>query len=60
MEPLRDIYDELAPQRGLELRRRNYERLAALESSASARAARLASLIAPQDAGEPPEQRRAA
>jgi hypothetical protein len=42
MDRLRDMYDELPPDRGAQLRRLNAERLAALEARGSARRARLA------------------
>jgi hypothetical protein len=38
----RDLYDDLPPDRGAELRRRNLERLAELEAQTPARRARLA------------------
>jgi hypothetical protein len=42
MERARDIYDQLPPDRGADLRRLNAERLAELEARGAARRARLA------------------
>jgi hypothetical protein len=41
---LRDMYDELPADRGVELRRRNLERLAELEDQGEERRARLLAL----------------
>ncbi len=43
---IRDMYDLLPPSRGVELRRRNLERLAALDADGAERRARLAALLA--------------
>lgn len=40
-EPIRDIYDRMDPNRGVELRRRNQERLAELEATGTERRNRL-------------------
>ncbi len=40
-----DMYDRLPRKRGIELRRKNKERLAELESSSAARRARLLALL---------------
>ena len=43
---IRDMYDLLPPPRGVELRRRNLERLAALDVEAAERRVRLAIVAA--------------
>ncbi len=45
MSPIRDMYDLLAPERGVELRRRNQERLAELEATSAERRARMAQCL---------------
>jgi hypothetical protein len=50
MERARDIYDQLPPDRGADLRRLNAERLAELEARGAARRARIARAAAAQPA----------
>jgi hypothetical protein len=52
---IRDMYDALAPERGVALRRANLERLAELERDGAMRRARMAAA-----ACEPPTEARAA
>jgi hypothetical protein len=53
MEPIRDMYDLLPPDRGAELRRRNKERLAELEARGAERRARLAQIVGDAPAAPP-------
>ncbi len=53
MEPIRDMYDLLPPDRGAELRRRNKERLAELEARGAERRARLAQVVGDAPAARP-------
>ena len=46
MNPIRDMYDLLPPERAAELRRRNKQRLAELEAHGEERRARLAEAFA--------------
>ncbi|MEA2317940.1 MAG: hypothetical protein QOD44_2129 [Solirubrobacteraceae bacterium] len=50
MERAREIYDQLPPDRGADLRRLNAERLAELEARGAARRARIARAVAAQPA----------
>jgi hypothetical protein len=53
MEAIRDMYDQLAPNRAAELRRANQERLAELEALGAARRARLAQVVGDAPAARP-------
>ena len=53
MDAIRDMYDLLPPDRAVELRRRNKERLAELEALGAARRDRLAQVIGDAPSARP-------
>jgi hypothetical protein len=55
MNPIRDMYDLLPPDRGAELRRHNKQRLAELEARGDERRTRLAEVVAHHEAQAEPE-----